>query len=366
MNEGVCEDMNERQFEKTKARSHLHTFTPSYVAAALLLLLSGCFPSSCRRTETRALFASDSLSREIAAQTSVDTLRLAWETVGGEALEYPRTVLFGEGGALYVSDVGGNRLLVFGREGALREEIAGGAFNVPYLAGRQGDTLAVFSAGAGRVDFVVEGEVVRRVEIQAGRPEQVLQYAVLWDGDVYYKAVGEEVDGFVARLDAGGDVEERVALPGPYWRHAGALRAWGDSLLSLSGYRPVADVLTEADGALRIDTMALAGFDSPMLARSRLFALGETYEAPLLTASAAPAGSRLFVLNMRPGWLRVDVYDRTGRLERVLIQENPRVDKNFYPVDLAARQTSDGGYEIAVVAVEPVPRVAVYRVPSFD
>lgn len=348
-----------------KRSLHVHTFTRSYVAAALLLLLAGCFPSSCRRTETRALFPADSLSRQIAAEAPVDTLRLAWEVVGEKALplEYPRTVLFGEDGTVYVSDVGRNSLFAFGNAGRLREEITVGVLDVPYLAGRRGDTLVVFNAGAGRIDFISSGEPVRSVSIGAERSEQALQYVAAWNGDLYYKAVGEDTEGFIARLDREGDVAERLVLPGPHWRHAGFLRTWGDSLLSLSGFRPVADVVTaEPPGsALRADTMALAGFDSPMLARSRLFALGEVHEAPLLTPSAAAGGDRLFVLNFRPGWLRIDVYDPGGHLEHVLLQPDPQVNKNFYPVDLAVRRTSEGSYEIAVTAVEPVPRVAVYR-----
>ncbi|MGI9174512.1 MAG: hypothetical protein ACR2GR_04255 [Rhodothermales bacterium] len=319
-------------------------FILPHAAAALLLVLAGCFPSSCRRTETRALFPSDSLSREMAEQTSVDTLRLAWEARTTEAvpLAYPRTVLFGEDGTVYVGDAERNSLFAFGTDGRYREEIAPEQLDVPYLAGHQGDTLVVFSAGAGRFDFVADGDIVQSADVGADPARQTLQYGAYWKGNLYYKAVGEDAEGYIARLDARGEVAERAVLPGPYWRHAGFLRAWGDSLLSLSGYRPVIDVATEEGDALRLDTLALTGFDSPMLARSRLFTLGEVYDPPLLTASAAAAGDRLFVLNMRPGWLRVDVYNRHGRLQNVLVQENPLIDKNFYPTDIAARRTSGG------------------------
>ena len=382
MNVRQVEGMMEREYEGTRVQgcesartdsalrgrlpaflpSRLPTFSPS-LAAALLLVLAGCLPSSCRRTETRALFPSDSLSREIASRTSVDTLRLMWDVQGTETapLAYPRTVLFGEEGTVYVGDAERNSLFVFGADGRFQEEIAPKGLDVPYLAGHQGDTVVVFNAGTGRFDFVAGGNVVRGVNLEAAPPEQALQYGAYWQGELYYKAVGEDVEGYVARLGADGEVAEQRKLPGPYWRHAGFLRSWGDSLLSLSGYRPVIDVVTEKGGSLRLDTLGLTGFDSPMLSRSRLFTLGEVYDAPLLTASAAAAGDLLFALNMRPGWLRVDVYDRRGRLQHVLVQENPRVDKNFFPTDLAARRTSEGTYEIAVVVPEPVPRVALFR-----
>lgn len=362
MNVWTRERMNDCQ-PLPEPPSLFRPFILPHAAAALLLVLAGCFPSSCRRTETRALFPSDSLSREMAEQTSVDTLRLAWEARTTEAvpLAYPRTVLFGEDGTVYVGDAERNSLFAFGTDGRYREEIAPEQLDVPYLAGHQGDTLVVFSAGAGRFDFVADGDIVQSADVGADPARQTLQYGAYWKGNLYYKAVGEDAEGYIARLDARGEVAERAVLPGPYWRHAGFLRAWGDSLLSLSGYRPVIDVATEEGDALRLDTLALTGFDSPMLARSRLFTLGEVYDPPLLTASAAAAGDRLFVLNMRPGWLRVDVYNRHGRLQNVLVQENPLIDKNFYPTDIAARRTSGGDYEIAVVVPEPVPRVVLYR-----
>ncbi|RMF59718.1 MAG: hypothetical protein D6746_07860, partial [Bacteroidetes bacterium] len=81
----------------------------------------------------------------------------------------------------------------------------------------------------------------------------------------------------------------------------------------------------------------------------------------LLTASADAVGDALFVLNMRPGWLRVDVYDAAGRIQHILTQENPAFNQEYYPADLAVRRTADGAFEIAVVASKPAPTLTLYR-----
>ena len=107
--------------------------------------------------------------------------------------------------------------------------------------------------------------------------------------------------------------------------------------------------------------MALLGFDSPMLRRTFAFRQGDARQAPLLSSSAAPAGDRLFVLNMRPGWLRLDVYDRAGRLQHVLVEADPAYNKQFYAIDLAVRMLDGGGYQIAIAVVEPVPEIRLYR-----
>ena len=177
---------------------------------------------------------------------------------------------------------------------------------------------------------------------------------------IYVKVVPKDEAGYVARLDSQGRVQARAPLPGPQWRHAGLLRSWDDALLSLSGFRPVVDVFS-ADLSTPLDTLPLVGFDSPMLRRTFAFIQGETYEAPLLSSSAAPAGDRLFVLNMRPGWLRLDVYDRAGYLQHVLVQPDPAYDKDFYPIDLAVQPSGGGRYAIAVAVVKPVPEVKLYR-----
>lgn len=330
-----------------------------------LLMLAGCLPRSCQREVPTALFPSDSLSRQIAAETPVDTLRHVHRATGSGAgpLQFPRTVRFGPGESIYVSDAERNSLFVFSERGAFVREIAAPSFDIPYLAGVRGDTLVVFNAGADRIDFVVDGGVVEHIDAAAVRPQpEALVYAVASDTALYAKAVTENTDGFIARLHRDGSMGAQVPLSGPVWRRAGLLRLWGDSLLSLSGFRPVVDVLpVDFTAATRLDTMALVGFDSPMLERSRSFVTGQVTQAPLLSAAADAAGDRLFVLNMRPGWLRIDVFDPTGRLQHRLTQPNPGPGKDFYPRDLAVRVESGGGYLLAVALTEPTPRLDLYR-----
>ena len=325
----------------------------------LLLFLPGCLPS-CQRTQTKALFPADSLSRQVAQQVPVDTLRRMTQTAGAapHELAYPRTVRYSEDGRLYVSDVKRNSLFIFQEDGTFITETSPAAFSYPYLAGLRGDTALVFSPEEARMDFVTDGAIARSVTLTAEKDgEASLRYAAATDSALYFKALSEKVPSYLTRLNDRGQVKARHPLPGPYWRHAGLLRPWGDSLLSLSGYRPVVDVLSGGT----LDTLALSGFDSPMLARSRAFITGDADKPPLLTASAAPTANHLFVLNMRPGWLRVDVYDRDGRLERVLVERRPKAGTEFYPMDLAVRRTNAGRYELAVVAAQPTPQLTVYR-----
>ena len=98
-----------------------------------------------------------------------------------------------------------------------------------------------------------------------------------------------------------------------------------------------------------------------MLARTLQFERGTTGQPPLLSGSAAVAGDWLFVLNMRPGWLHIDVFDREGELAYILTEPDPAFNKDYYPTDIAARQTADGHFEIAVTITEPAPGVQSYR-----
>ena len=335
----------------------------SWLSVFLLLFLSGCLPYSCTRTETRVLMAADSLSRAIAETFPVDTLRQVWVGMGPEAgaMAYPRTVRFGHDGRIYVSDTERNSLFVFAEDGAFVEEITDEAFAFPYLAGVRGDTLLVFSPEARRVDFVAERRIVGSVPTPEDLPARgALQYAAADAKALYFKALGEGFSGYLARLDDEGTITARHTLDGPAWRYAGLLRPWGDTLLSLSGFRPVLDQLP-ADFSAPPDSLVLSGFDSPMLARSRLFLIGETHQPPLLSAAAAPTDTLLFVLNMRPGWLHIDAFDRQGHLRLKLTQENPAFNQDYYPTDLDARQSADGHFEIAVVTTKPIPQLTLYR-----
>jgi hypothetical protein len=330
---------------------------------ASLFLLAGCLPYSCQREPNEALFPADSVSRRVAETVPTDTLRPAGTSTGTDAhpLRYPRTVRF-VGGTVAVSDAERNSLFRFGPDGAFRREVTDAAFAVPYLIGHRADTLVVFNAEAGRVDFVVEGRRLAGRAVSYDRPTRdALVYMLATDARLYAKVVGPTVGAHVSRLGPSGAVVARAELDGPYWRRAGFLRAWGDSLVSLSGYRPVVHRLPRAfgDGA-RPDSLALVGFDSPMLERSYAYAAGNATKPPLLTASAAAVDDRLFVLNLRPGWVQIDVYDRRGRLRRRLVEPRRGGDRGFYPVDLDARRTEEG-YRFAVAVRSPTPRLELFR-----
>ncbi|MCS3626307.1 hypothetical protein [Salinibacter ruber] len=331
------------------------------VFLCLGIWLPGCLPYSCQPQPNEALYPSDSLSRQVAEETPTDTLRRRWQTGGTKAhpLVHPRTVRFVEGGGLAVSDVERNSVFRFGADGRLVREIGDEGFRTPYLIGTRGDTLVVFNAESNRIDRVVDG---RRdgpsVSYERPAPE-TLVYMLATDTTMYAKVVGQNTDSFVARLGADAQPTSRAPLRGPHWRYAGFLRAWGDTLVSLSGFRPAVDMLPRGfrDGTTP-DSLALVGFDSPMLERRYAFGQGDVTEAPLLSPAAAPVGDMLFVLNLRPGWIQIDAYDRRGRLQRRLVERNDETNPNFYPLDLDARRTEDG-YVFAVAIRSPEPRLKV-------
>ncbi|MEM1044104.1 MAG: hypothetical protein AAGI91_15950 [Bacteroidota bacterium] len=333
---------------------------PLLLASALLV---GCLPSSQRELD-RSLFPPDSLSRQIAADAPVDTLTFVRrvEAPPEAGLEYPTSFALTDDGIVVAATRRG-ALVHFDAEGGYARTVEGD-FSFPFLAGTRGDTVAVLNRGTHRVDLVVGDRSVQQLEV----PEARNGNALLTEGGVFYKTAAEGEAAQLYQFDRGGTERARYGLDGPYWRHLGFLRPWGDSLLVLSGYRPVVDVLTPATlSGATLDTLVLAGFDSPQLERSRLWAEGEVGEPPLLSPAAAALGDRLFVLNARPGWARVDVFRRDPGpgparllLERALVQPDPVLDRSFLPVDLAVRRV-DGGVEFIVLTTKPRPGLTFLR-----
>jgi hypothetical protein len=338
---------------------------PLLVALAVALVVTGCLPSSCRRDTETALFAADSLSRRAAQGVPVDTLAQAWQALGpGEApLQFPRTVRFLPDGSVMASDAERGALYRFTPTGAHVRNLADEAFDVPYLAGTRGDTLVVFQAGANRIDFLAGGRLVDGASVDVRRPEAgALTYVAVADTMLFVKMLGEAPSArYIDRLGPDGEPVARAPLRGPSWRLAGGLRVWGDTLVSLAGFRPVVRTLplAFADEATP-DSTYLVGFDSPMLGRSRAYAEGDASKPPLLTASAAPHGDRLFALNLRPGWLQIDVFGRDGRLERILTAADSTQVSNYYPRDLDVRRDTTGTYHFAVAFTQPAPRVEMH------
>lgn len=284
-----------------------------------------------------------------------------WETRGSsdDPLLYPRTVRFGNQGSIYASDARTNKILEFASEnGALEQVLTSISYDTPYIIGIRQDTILVFNPTARRIDFTVNEETALHTRLPDEQTiEGELQYATASENHIYFKLIGEQFDGYIAQLNHSGEVVQKTDLPQPHWRYAGMLRTWGDSLVSLSGFRPVLDIWVPQT---RMDSVALKGFDSPMLARSRAFALGQIRQPPLLYSSAAAFDDRLFVLNLRPGWLRIDVFDTEGNLMNRLVQEGPGFNKNFYPIDIDARITEEGIFELVVAYVEPEPKISLY------
>jgi hypothetical protein len=332
--------------------------------ALAALLLAGCLPGD-RRNLSRDLFPADSLSRQIAEATPTDTLALVWRAEAPGEVRYPLTMVW-QGQRLVIADGQRGGLHTFTDEGAYVGGFEHEAFQYPFLAGASGDTVAVLSRGRGEVHFVAlapdgGGRITRSVEAPEGRNA----IAALHRGALYVKTADADAGSAIRALDpATGAVRAEYPLAPPFWRHIGLLRPWGDSLVALSGYRPVVHVLDEASPAgAEPDTLALAGFDSPQMHRSRLFALGEIREPPLLVPSAAASGERLFVLNARAGWVHVDVFRRDGErllLERSLLSPTPQIGRNFFAADLAVRQRGDG-FDLVVLENQPRPALVRYR-----
>ncbi len=332
---------------------------PRPAVLVLLLVFSGCFPSSCSRTDTRALLPSDSLSRAIASEMPETSLEFVGSTDLEPVLEHPRTILFDEvSGRIYVADTRENRIAVLEPNGDLHTAFPDAEIEHPYLAGFRHGRIAVFEPTGRRIHFLGDDSVVRDLAVDVDLDATTLTYAVVNDEAIYLKIVEEDGPSRILKLDDAGGVERSFDLPGPHWRNAGMVRFWNDTLVSLSGYRPIIDRVSR-DGV--VDSLALRGFDSPMLSRTRRFMLGDAADPPLLTSSADVAGDRLFVLNLRAGWVQVDVYDDEGTLQRILVEPDPQPGRRFYPMDMAVARADDGSFDVYVLLVQPAPRLLHYR-----
>jgi hypothetical protein len=336
--------------------------------AVLVLMLGGCLPHSCAGTgPSRALLPADSLSRRVARSVPMDTLRRVWRVEASDdaPLTFPRTALFlqnkqGKDAALAVSDAQQNALLFFSAKGQLTRTMRADSFAAPYLIGQRADTLLVLSPKPRRVHFVAGGRVARSLTLNLPPPEEApLLWATAAEGSLFAKTIDPEGRAVVTRHGARGQGTARRALGRPRWHHAGPLRWWRDSLVSVSGFRPVTHRLPPSLNAAR--ALRLTGFDSPMLPRTRQYARDDTRRPPLLMPDAAPAGARLFAINLRAGRLRIDAFGPGGRLTHRLTTSGPPRSQDVYPRALAVRRGPDGSYALAVALTAPRPAVALYR-----
>ena len=346
------------------------------LALAALVALAGCLPSSQKRN-TRALTPADSAAAALAEAAPVDTLAEAWTLPMGEALEVPFNVAWvrpdSADARLAVVETKRGEVHLLTASGERGPVWSVGEDRFPYLAGVVGDTVVVLSRGGPALEWVTASGVARRVPVPEGA---TAAYADRQRRVVRLGGGPSETPPALLALDASGAETARYPLA-EGWRASGFVRAWGDSILALSGYRPVADVLAPgAASGETLDTLAFAGFDSPQLVRSYQFMIGEVDEPPLLSPSAQALGDRLYALNVRTERVRVDVYDRAGRLVRVL-EAPPPVDPegrplvlDVYPADLAVRRAASGEIEVAVLLKRDRgllqgadARVALFRAP---
>ncbi len=323
-----------------------------FVPALLALTVAGCLPYSCNRVESRLLFPQDSTSRAFASVLPVDTLQVLEAPDWGQ-MEYPRTVAFAPDGTLWGADTGRHSLNYLDPDGE-SGSVDLDSLRYPYLAGFRQGFPVVFSPDAHRI-VAVGGDW--SVPTPSDVPPRVLQYAAADDSAAWMKLAGKDYDSRLISLAPTGEELSRIGLPDPYWRWAGALELREGRPVSLSGYRPQ---FYEFDGGI-LDSTSLFGFDSPMLPRSRAFLTGQSDQPPLLTPAGVFVGSKYYTLNIRPGWLQVDIYDENFRLERILVEPDPSFGPEFYPTDLAVRLEADGSATLAIAVAKPEPSVRMYR-----
>lgn len=364
----MIDQTTERRTRPTTRHRGAHV---AFALCVLSTLIAGCLPSSQRQND-RSMSAADSASVAFAETVATDTLALAWEAAArpDDPMPLPTTIAWageGEGARLVVVETQEGSIRLWtpsGRQGK-RIDVGGGDESYPYLAGVRGDTVAVLERGQSRIAFVPldSSGAVRRIPVPADAGA-----ALVTDSDIFVRTGGgatEEAPQLL-RLSEAGQTEARFAFRGQPWRAFGFLRAWGDRVLALSGYRPVVDVWQPGLDA-RLDTLALTGFSSPELPRSAQFMRDDVDEPPLLTSSASALGKNLFVLNMRDNHVRVDVYGTDGVLRRVLVSPGPWQTLAYIPVDVAVREIG-ATVEIAVLLQRPSGviqradnRVVLYR-----
>lgn len=321
------------------------------------VLLTGCLPTSCNRVESRVITAADSTSRALAASLPVDTMRVVFKrTYREEEMRNPRTILFDDRGQLLVTDTRTSAIHRLGETGDILSTMRFEG-TIPYLAGLQSDTTWVFSPSDGAMHRLIalRPDHVTMLDLETGN-ERALRWAIRTDSGYVSKVLDDDAGNRIVWYDEHGTVRSRISLPGPSWRYAGMLRNGRAGTISLSGFLPFLYEVTPAG----LDSTRLVGFDSPMLARTLQFERGTVEQPPLLSGSAALAGDWLFVLNMRPGWLHVDVFDAAGRLAYILTQPDPSFSKEYYPTDIAVKEGQSGEFHLAVTVTEPAPGVERY------
>jgi hypothetical protein len=312
--------------------------------ALALWLLSGCSPFGSS-SEPKDLFPADSVSRQIAEAIAPETLELLIR-IEPDTATFFGSMQIGPDSLIWIGDLSDRSIRRFTLGGEEMTAIRSPEIQYPYLAGRSGSTSFIFDVGTESLLRVESAHFVDRIALPARAGGLSLSRFVSVVGEhMYVKDTGSRDNATLAVSSLGGP-PVRVKLPGQPWRYHGVLKTWGQRMVGVSSFRPI---LYFFDSFARLDSMSLVGFDSPMLARSRAFALGEVSDPPLLISSFSAVANRLFVLNVRPGILRIDEYDETGRLMRAFQREAP-VPESYTPVDLIALPDSSRGLLFFVIS----------------
>ncbi|MFV1979717.1 MAG: hypothetical protein ACC655_01050 [Rhodothermia bacterium] len=293
-------------------------------------LLTGCRPFG-NRSEPSELFPSDSVSRTIAAKIIPKTLELL-KRVEPDAAAFFGSIQLGPDSLIWVGDLSTSSIRRFTLAGEELPPIRSSEIGFPYLAGRSGTSSFVYNVGTETLLRLDGDSIVVRSSLPTRAGGLSLsRFVSILDGYSYVKDTGS-LDHATIAVSLLGDVPVRTRLPGKPWRYHGILRAWGERMVGVSSFRPVFYFFDTSGG---LDSMSLKGFDSPMLATSRAFELGQVSDPPLMISSFSTIGEQLFVLNVRPGTLRIDEYDAAGTLQQVFQREAPKPE-SFTPVDLLA------------------------------
>jgi hypothetical protein len=307
-----------------------------------VVFLAGFLPFSNKKEPTE-LFPVDSVSRSLALSTRKDVPDLDWSLDGGALQDhYLATIQFGNGDTLWAADLASHDLMLFTANGILTKRLPSDV-EYPYLSGSRGDSVAVFGAGSGRLCLAGPRQRCMTVPSVTG-PEVLSSFIYVGEQWIVLKNLSETGTHELVRLTPHGEPVDRRTLRGPRWRFHGPLLGWEDAVASLSSYRPTVDIWYPSGS---LDTLALSGFDSPMLARSRSFVRGDIDEPPTMIGSAEEFEGMIFLLNLRPGVLRIDLFDSTGRLVRILEREYPE-PTSFTPADLAVQRIDSSQIRIAV------------------
>ena len=314
------------------------------VALAIWLLLTGCSPFGSS-SEPQELFPEDSVSRQIAATVTPESLELLTR-IEPDTSAFFGSMQIGPDSLIWIGDLSNQSIRRFTFGGEETSAIRSPDMQYPYLAGSSGMTSFIFDVGTESILRVESDRIVDKTSLPARAGGLSLSRFVSVLGEyMFVKDTGGSGNATLAVSMFDGP-PVRTKLPGAPWRFHGVLRSWGQQMVGISSFRPI---LYFFDSSARLDSLPLVGFDSPMLARSRAFALGEVTDPPLLISSFSGVPGRLFVLNVRPGILRIDEYDETGRLQRAFQREAP-VPESFTPVDLIALPDSSGGLLFFVIS----------------